>query len=182
MIGARAARILEGISTFASSASAAARVATLTPEKRQARWRCVVLKLLWIFRALGMKTATTAAIGVNAYRAIVEGVRSVEKLAPEVFRIFQGEGVGKPLAPAAEGGPVRPELCRHLELVRRGNKTSKWWTCKGCGNRYERMKIHDEECSVLTTTILKPAATSETPLTRSLARELLERDRLSKKP
>jgi hypothetical protein len=126
MIGARAARILEGISTVASSASAAARVATLTPEQRQARWRCVVLKLLWIFRALGMKTATTAAIGVNAYRAIVEGVRSGEKPTPEVFRIFQGEGVGKPLAPATEGGPVQPDMCRHLELVRRGNKTSKW--------------------------------------------------------
>jgi hypothetical protein len=138
----------------------------------------VVLKLLWIFRALGMKTATTAAIGANAYRAIVEGVRSGEKPTPEVFRIFHGEGVGKPLAPAPEGGPVHPDMCRHLELVRRGNKTSKWWTCKGCGNRYERMKINEEECSVLTPTILEAAATSETPLTRSLARELLERDRL----
>jgi hypothetical protein len=174
MIGARAARILEGISAAVSSASAAARVAILTPGQRLARWWSMVLKLLWVFRALSTKTATTAVIGVEAYRAIVEGVRTGDKPPPEIFRICHGEGVGRPL-PATTSGTVSPTMCQHAELARRGNKSSRWWTCKRCSSRWERVPLDEKE---LTPELLEAAATSTAPLTRTLAREIMERDRL----
>jgi hypothetical protein len=52
----------------------------------------VVFTLLRIFRVLGTKTATTATIGVNTYRTVVEGVRSGEKPKPEAVIVRSRQG------------------------------------------------------------------------------------------
>jgi hypothetical protein len=156
-------------------------IARLTPEQRNARWRRIILKILWVLRAVSVKLATVSALGTEAYRAIIEGTKAptAGSNQNQVLRIYNGEGVG-PLIESSTKGSIHPDMCQHSSLIRRGNRSSRWWTCRDCENRYQRIAIASDGSGSLTTEVLEAtaASTSETELTRTLARELLERDRL----
>jgi hypothetical protein len=108
----------------------------------------ICLKLLWVLRSIGIKRATQAVLGADAYRRIFQQAptmtnESTGETVVNVMRIIKGQVVGRSLA-ASEGGKAvatqDPCLCQHPEgeMVARGNRTDKWWTCKLCLSRWER--------------------------------------------
>jgi hypothetical protein len=110
-----------------------------------ARWKILVLKLLWVLETFALKRRTQAALGEESYKRIFQRARveSRRNDQTQTFdRLINGELVGKPLKPA-EGVPqVDPAMCNHptAEMKRRANKM-KWWTCTLCLSRWERLPL-----------------------------------------
>jgi hypothetical protein len=153
------------------------RAATLTPEQRTSRWKILTLKVLWVFRAVATKAAAVAVLGQQAYLAIVEEIRTEAPMTdPGPRRIYQGEIVGKELAPSnSTGEALRRPLCAHDSLRKRGNRSAKWFCCTTCGARFERKALGDLPEDLPTEVILAATQASD-PLTQQLARNLLSRD------
>ena len=72
-----------------------------------------------------------------------------DKAQETVFRVINGEIMGKKLPGAGQGDPeVDPELCQHPQdkIIRKSNKSVRdgvtkgmdWWLCKACKTRWER--------------------------------------------
>jgi len=115
----------------------------LETHQRLARWKVVVLKMLWVLESLSLKRRCQAALGEDNYRRMFQKVKEVRPQGNHPFdRLINGEVVGAPLKPG-EGVPqVDPQMCMHptSEMKRRGNKM-KWWTCALCLSRWERSKL-----------------------------------------
>jgi len=129
-----------------SSASPAS-TAKLTESERNARWKIVTIKLLWVLRNFLMKNCTQAVLGREAYQRIFHRIKSsAESSRGIVNRVINGEIVGKALSSNASlDTPVinLPEMCQHESryMKTRGNRTTKWWTCVSCQSRWERRPL-----------------------------------------
>ena len=151
MLGQRACRVMNTSSgnsrKQARSSSSPASTAKLTESEREARWKIVTIKLLWVLRNFMMKNCTQAVLGREAYQRIFHRIKSsAEASRGIVNRVINGEIVGKALpSNASLGAPVinLPEMCQHESryMKTRGNRTTKWWTCISCQSRWERRPL-----------------------------------------
>ena len=95
------------------------------------------------------------AIALCTYRALASfGKLGSPSISCEVGvspqsrpRLLRGDFVGSPIAPESKGknDGIDPALCPHEDkkMKRRGNMWKKWWTCTGCGGRWERVNAAD---------------------------------------
>jgi hypothetical protein len=169
MLRSRACRILSNFSSSAGSDPTSARIAVakLSPEQRQAPWKRMILLIFWCFRAIQTKASAIAVLGKAGYRALVSEEEEQQRRAASaqertITRIIRGEIVGRELPASSQGSSqatVSPQLCARDDLVRRGNKEARWWTCQKCGRRWERRSLQaDEE---LYTELLTATATCD---------------------
>ena len=151
MLGQRACRVMNMLSgnsrDQARSSSSPASTAKLTESERNARWKIVTIKLLWVLRNFMMKNCTQAVLGREAYQRIFHRIKSsAEASRGIVNRVINGEIVGKALSSNASlDAPVinLPEMCQHESkyMKGRGDKKSMWWTCISCQSRWERRPL-----------------------------------------
>ena len=85
-------------------------------------------------------------LGKNVYEQLF--MKATQLPAPTVtnYRFIRGEVVGKALPPGegrvdAKKATADPALCKHPEnvMIARGNGPTKWWLCKACLSRWERL-------------------------------------------
>ena len=122
----------------------------LSSWQRMARWKNIVLKLLMVFRVYEVQEKAKIVLGKDTYNKIFQQVKdNPAAQKQEIYRIVGEEIVGRQLprgeGKEAEKATQQPALCQHANLVRRGNRTDKWWTCKDCVSRWERRSMKDVE-------------------------------------
>jgi len=105
--------------------------------------------MLWILRLEWVKEKTRAALGKNVYESIFDRAQQIAALPPPVpiFRIREGQIMGKRLEPGKEPPSVDPLMCQHPDskVKPRANKTLKWWTCTLCQSRWLRIPLEEVE-------------------------------------
>jgi len=86
-------------------------------------------------------------LGQPVYNALFQAKQyTIATPPPSKLRFLKGQVVGKQLPPG-EGkadkvkASMDPAICLHPEeeMIPRGNKLNKWWTCRKCLSRWERM-------------------------------------------
>ena len=129
----------------ARSSASPASTANLSESEREARWKIITLKLLWVLRNFTIKHCTQAVLGRDAYQRIFHRIKNTaESSKGIVSRVINGEIVGKPLPRGkADDCRILPEMCPHeaKHMKGRGNKNTMWWTCANCQSRWERRTV-----------------------------------------
>jgi hypothetical protein len=171
MLGIRASRIAATSGAAPREVAGPTLAAQLSPEQRIARWRVLSLK--------ETKAAAVAVLGQGPYQSVVQEIPSEGRTSTltSLHRICHGEGVGRELPQSKSTGaaPGSRATCKHDDLRKLGNNSLKWWCCTMCGAIFERTGL-DELPEEVPEEVLRAAAQGEDPLTRWLARSLLERD------
>jgi hypothetical protein len=128
-----------------------------------ARWKIMVLKLLWVLETFSLKRRTQAVLGEDSYKRLFQRAKEETRRndsGPDYHRLINGEVVGKPLQPGKGIPQVDPQMCNHptSEMKRRGNKKNTkggtWWTCSLCLSRWERMDLPTETGNPKSTEIM----------------------------
>ena len=120
----------------------------MSPTQRTQQWKIFVLKLLWVLKSFGIKMATQAVLGKEAYQRIFQQHKQRLERPKQDYKVINREIVGNPLPPGKGKGEIDPTMCPHdrTYLKRRGNKDSKqgkWWTCIACNPRWERKSLDE---------------------------------------
>jgi hypothetical protein len=128
-----------------------AATARLSSHERLSRWKSLMLKIQQMFYCLWIQTKTALLLGQPVYNQLFNARQYQIATPPSTkLRFIRGEVVGKQL-PRGQGkedastAHVNPGLCHHPEdtMKPRGNLGNKWWTCKKCLCRWERLS-HSE--------------------------------------
>ena len=152
----RACRILnpqnqaQPSSTGTSRAEAGAVKFSLT--ERLSMWKRLLLKVFVVFQTLQQQAKAKVMLGAQVFSRVFQSQQPSLKEPPPTtaFRFVRGEAVGKQLV-KGEGSKDRnratmdPAICQHPDhmMQARGNKNDKWWTCKACLQRWERLKPNE---------------------------------------
>jgi len=128
-----------------SSKSAAA--AKFTESELNARWKSLVLKIFLMFSTIAAQTKAKLLLGVEVYERVFKTATTAKvKDWTGPFRFCKGQAVGQPrdsgIGPKdQQKAHMDPTMCQHndQDMMPRGNKTDKWWTCQKCLSRWDRI-------------------------------------------
>ena len=156
----RACRLMDKTSRSSSSgqqdttetSTRPAAVAKYTESERLARWKSLFLKVSLIFTTIAAQTKAKLILGNEVYSKLFKTVADAS--TPEwkgAYRLCKGQFIGKPI-PMGSGSKdqkkahMDPTMCQHnsSDMMPRGNKTEKWWTCQKCMSRWERIPENKE--------------------------------------
>ena len=129
------------------SAAAAAR---LSESERLSRWKALCLRLYLILQTAYQTNKAKILLGAPVYNRMFQSKQELAVRGPVNYRFVNGQVVGKPLPPGkgdkdTKKPLVDPAICAHndRDLMSRANKTTKWWTCKKCLSRWERLEVSE---------------------------------------
>ena len=148
----RACRLLNPSSSQSQSSTSTTteRVATarLSEHERLSRWRVILLKVALMLQTAAQYNKTKALLGETVYNRLFS--RTTQEVAKEKvkYRFIKGQAVGKALPPGqgrvdAQRASMDPAMCQHPteHMQARGNAKEKWWICKACLQRWERLEM-----------------------------------------
>jgi hypothetical protein len=102
---------------------------------------------------IAMQTRVKAVLGEKVFDQLLPAATgAAPPQTPVKFRIIgkKGEAMGKILPPGQgekdkKTASMDPVMCRHpdAEMMARGNAKDKWWTCKKCLSRFERLTVSE---------------------------------------
>ena len=124
-------------------------IAEETSQEARRNWRSYILRLTLIKRTaehIEMVEVLERGVQMKNMKANLEtyartGVMPKDKKEKKTTTATMASGRGRPLPPGTgKHDGVAPESCPHPsnKMEARANAKSMWWTCKGCGSRWER--------------------------------------------
>ena len=125
---------------------------SLSTTERLALWRCLLLKVRLVFESAAVTFKVKTLLGTEVYQRLYPPARkaalTVASSSRPFYRVIGGEVMAKEVAPGIgtkdqARSSMDPTMCLHPteSLMPRGSKALKWWTCKLCLRRWERIPL-----------------------------------------
>ena len=100
-----------------------------------------------VLQTVSQTTKCQMLLGKAVYQQLFQIAQPVVNTVKVQYRYLRGQVIGKAL-PRGTGqvdlknATMDPAMCQHPadKMVPRGNKTDKWWLCKACVSRWERLE------------------------------------------
>jgi hypothetical protein len=111
----------------------------------QMAWRRMVLHSIRIYVDILMQSAADYLVSRNQgtiVTSVPQAAKQSKKDAQTETKVRRGIGRPLPRSTASKEWQFEPSACVHSEdlLRQRGSKNNFWWTCLGCGSRWQRLE------------------------------------------